>query len=253
MNKHTFIQGLLFIVLLVACFVFTAPAKCRTLKAATDYWPPFRIKNSNGTVSGIDIDLLRLIAEKMGDDIKIDRLPWARCLYYIKRGAEDLMTGVAKTDERSKFMVFSDIPYYSCAPAFYSRCDHRKVVRKYEDLRGQSIGYTRDSAYFFSFDHDRGLKKYAEDKEIQLLEMLDARRLDLIIGTDCQVDYDIVHKGFKGRIVKMPYKPEDKVNLYLGVSRKSDLADRMDKINKVLKELVNSGEIAHITHSYFAE
>lgn len=229
----------------------SAEAESHDIKVATDFWPPFRIDSGNGRISGIDRDVLNEIASRLHIHFHYDRLPWSRCLLYLKKGVEDIMPGVARTPERSEYILFSETPYYSCSPAFYARKGHSRVVRSYKDLKGQTIGYTRSSAYFPKFDHDESLKKFDEDKEGQLLKMLLAGRIDLIIGTDCQVDYDIAHSGYDGKIIKMPYKPEDKIDLYMGVSRRSEFVSQMKELNKALKEIVNDGTVQHIAHKYF--
>ncbi|CCO25502.1 substrate-binding periplasmic protein [Maridesulfovibrio hydrothermalis] len=219
-------------------------------EVATDLWPPFRIAREDGSLSGIDIDLLALLGKRMHIEFTVERYPWARCLKYMKDGTRDFMTGIAKTAEREEYIIYSEIPYYACRPAFYSRAGRSWSVEKYEDLKGLRVGFTRNSAYFPKFDNDTGLKKNAKNSEKQLLEMLTAGRLDIIIGTDCQVDYDITEKDLDAVIVKEPYVPDYSVDLYIGVSKRSRWRYRMKELNKVIKELVDDGVVQRIARKY---
>jgi polar amino acid transport system substrate-binding protein len=113
------------------------------------------------------------------------------------------------------------------------------------------IGYVLHSAYFDRFDKDDTLNKTGVAGERLLVGMLDRGRLDLMIGTDCQVDYIIKTQGLSGRIVKAAFQPGNSVDLYLGISRKSDWAGRLDEFNVIIKSLVDEGVIDRIASRYY--
>ncbi|WP_320174784.1 transporter substrate-binding domain-containing protein [Maridesulfovibrio sp.] len=238
------------IVLICATASFADQEDIPQAAVATDYWPPFRIKLQGDKLGGIDIDMMDLIGKRMGVNFNITRIPWPRCLLYMKNGQKDFMTGIAKNSEREKYIVYSDIPYYSCRPAFYTLKESGFTINKYEDLKRMKIGYTRNSAYFPRFDADSSLYKIDKDSEKQLLDMLTAGRLDVIIGTDCQVDYELRIRKQQGIIVKQPYTPDYSIDLYIGASKKSRWNFRMRELNKVLRELKKQGVIKDIAEKY---
>lgn len=238
---------ILFIVLLPQSMAFAMDQ----MVVVTDYWPPFRIQSGH-EITGIDKDLMAEISKRMRVEVVFQREPWARCLLDMEDGTADMMTGLAKTPEREKYIVYSDIPYYSCAPAFYERKGRKGApIKTYGDLYNFAIGYTRDSAYFEPFNSDKKLRKIAGNNEAQLVEMTKEGRMDVFIGTDCQVDYDLAQRGLTDRITKTPYRPDVHVDLYVGVSRESPLVHRMDEINQILKDMVESGMIKGIADTYF--
>ncbi len=222
-------------------------------KVATDYWPPFRIKQKDHELIGIDIDMIKLIGERLEVNFIIKRIPWPRCLLYMKSGEQDFMTGIAKTSEREKYITYSEIPYHSCHPAFYSRNGSGVVVQKYDDLKNIKVGFTRNSAYFPKFDTDITLNKFGKDSEKQLLDMLAAGRLDVIIGTDCQVDYELAMRDLQDIIIKQPFVPDYSVDLYIGVSKKSRWKFKMRELNQILKELKKEGAISRIAKKYLGD
>ena len=220
-------------------------------QVATDYWPPFVIESAGGDLKGIDIDLMRLIGKVMHIDFEIKRYPWARCLKRIESGSSDFITGVARSSERARTIVYADVPYFSCRPAFYSLASVNGNIENYEDLHGLRIGYTSNSLYFPEFDEDTSLSKHAADSEQQLLDMLMAGRLDVIIGTDCQVEYDIARRQLADMIHKEPFSPDYRVDLYIGISRKSSWKFRIMELNRILNELVRNGTVDQIANRYF--
>ncbi len=222
-----------------------------TVTIATDIWPPFRILNEDSALVGIDIDLMERVGKEMNVHFQFKRYPWVRCLQNMKKGSVDLMTGVAKTEERQEYIIYSDIPYYSCFPAFYTKKASAIKVESYSDLKKIQIGYTRSSAYFEPFNSDTSLNKYSVAIEERLLKMLITGRFDTFIGTDCQVDYDIAQMGYENDIIRQPYIPEDPIRLFFGVSNESPFAERWSEFNEILNRLIANDFIAYTSENYF--
>ncbi|GKT29094.1 transporter substrate-binding domain-containing protein [Aduncisulcus paluster] len=93
-------------------------------------------------------------------------------------------------------------------------------------------------------------EKIDKNSEKQLLDMLTAGRLDVIIGTDCQVDHELNLRNQQETIVKQPYIPDYSIDLYIGASKKSRWNFRMRELNKVLRELKEEGAIKDIADKY---
>ena len=241
------------ILLLTALAVFPGPSYAEegTYVIATDYWPPFRIESNTLEIVGIDRDILDEVSRRMGIHFVWHRRPWARCLSDMESGQSDLLTGIAKTQEGTRYIVYSDVPYYSCSPRFYRLKGYlKKKISRFEDLMGFSIGYVRDSAYFDRFNHDKNLNKIAGNTEDQLIKMLLERRFDVIVGTDCQMDYDLTQRNLTQQIVLTDYRPPHKTDLYIGFSKNSKLFKRLDEFNLVLKDMLADGTIDGIIAKY---
>lgn len=248
--NHKLCTCILCVAVLLTQFLFPVVACGESYVVATDYWPPFRVKNGDEMI-GIDIDLMRTVGERMGVEFVFRVMPWARCLLSMEKGDVDMMSGLAWTRERARHIRYSSLPYYTCAPAFYERKSRKgPPIRNYEDLMHVEVAYTRDSAYFEPFDSDLRLDKVAVTSEAQLVRMVEEGRLDVFIGTDCQVDYDLVQRGLERKIVKTSFQPQDRIELYLGVSRRSPLRHRLDELNAVLEELVENGTVRRIADRY---
>ena len=125
-------------------------------------------------------------------------------------------------------------------------------IETYNDLYDlNSIGTVIGSAYFSRFDLDKKLNKKEVATEIQLLKMLDSERVDAIVGTGCQVDYEIKRLELQKEIIKASYSPESNVDLYIAFSKKSNKKYLMEEINKLLLELAEDKEIEKIGKKYF--
>ncbi|MCK5097074.1 MAG: amino acid ABC transporter substrate-binding protein [Desulfobacteraceae bacterium] len=225
----------------------------KELFVVTETWPPFRIsdKNSEFQYNGIDLDLLKEIAERLKVTLKIERYPWARCLAYMKSGQADMITGLAYTSERAQYISYSHIPYYRVSPSFYLQKGKGHLVKKYEDLYQFTIGYSLNSAYFEPFNSDTALKKYGVPTEHQLIKMLANLHLEVIIGIDSNIEYDIAQLKMKNKIEKAHYLPGKKTDLYIGISKNSWFIHRYNELNQIVKELVETGVVEKIAQKYF--
>lgn len=218
------------------------------LRVMTDLWPPFRMLKEDGQLQGLDIDLLNELSRRTGMHFDVQRAPWARGLAALEQGTADMMTGLAKTPERERYIRYLDAPYYACSPRFYASPALALRLNDYASLRGLRIGYVLESVYFQPFDSDKALDKVGVSNEQQLLEMLARGRIDALVGTDCQVDYSLLEPKLAGRIVKAAYQPEARTELYIGFSRKR--LERMPELAAALDTLQREGWIANAALRY---
>lgn len=216
----------------------------------TDFWPPFRIEGENGAMQGIDIELIAKLETRLKIKIRVQRVPWVRALGMMRDGTADLMSGLARTQERETFILYQAPAYAEIRPAFYQLATNAQPIKRYEDLAGTRIGFTRGSVYFEPFDSDNALNKLSATDETQLLRMLLGRRFDVIVGSDLQVDYELRQRGFASEVVKAAYRPAKTTPLYFGISRKSPLAAEASELGRALAELQADGTIAAILARY---
>lgn len=216
----------------------------------TDFWPPFRIEGENGAMQGIDIELIAKLETRLKIKIRVQRVPWVRALGMMRDGTADLMSGLARTQERETFILYQAPAYAEIRPAFYQLATNAQPIKRYEDLASTRIGFTRGSVYFEPFDSDNALNKLSATDETQLLRMLLGRRFDVIVGSDLQVDYELRQRGFASEVVKAAYRPAKTTPLYFGISRKSPLAAEASELGRALAELQADGTIAAILARY---
>lgn len=223
------------------------------LRVMTDLWPPFRMLDAKGELVGLDIDVLKEIGRRSGLRFDIQRAPWARGLADLQQGRADLMIGLAKTPDREVFIQYLPRPYYACAPRFYTAIGEAQQLRNYADLKGKLIGFVHESAYFQPFDSDSALLKRGVNNEQQLLQMLLRGRLGAVIGTDCQVDFELLQPQYAAAIAKARYQPHARTQLYIGFSKARTLANEQRLVTTALRQMLEEGWIAHQAVHYQAK
>jgi len=220
-----------------------------TVVVATEIWPPFRINSS--PMSGIDVDVLHELGKKINVTFVFKQAPWARCLYMMETGQVDVVTGLAWTKERANYISYCSKPYYVSFPAFYYNSDKKTTIKTYNDLKKYSIGYSRSSAYFEPFNSDNSLNKIELTDESTMLKMLVHQRVDVIIGTNCQVEYDLAQQKLTGQVVRAEYIPDSPTKLFIGISKKSKFNSRFAEVNRAVEMMVAQKRGDVIASKYF--
>ncbi|MEU7609160.1 basic amino acid ABC transporter substrate-binding protein [Micromonospora sp. NPDC049204] len=142
--------------------------KAGTLTICTHLpYPPFQSKDASGKVVGFDVDVMDLVAKKLGVEQAIVDTPFEG----IKSG-QDLNTGkcdaaaagMTITEERQKVMDFS-APYFDATQALLVKTG--KSYKSLDDLKGRKVGV---QAATTGRDYAR---KFEKEKSLQLVEFED--------------------------------------------------------------------------------
>ncbi|RMA79404.1 transporter substrate-binding domain-containing protein [Umboniibacter marinipuniceus] len=105
-----------------------------------DPYAPFYFDNRD-QLSGIDLDLLRLLSERTGLSFDIQRVEsWDDGLASLEQKEADLLTSVVRTDARSEYLSFTD-SYYTTNDVIVTRRDVN--VRDLGDLRYKLVALQR--------------------------------------------------------------------------------------------------------------
>lgn len=107
-----------------------AQERC-TLSVGWEPYRPFSYQDQDGTATGVDLELMKLLGREIGCTVTFKQLPWTRHLLELEAGLVDVATSVRKNPEREGYGWFSD-PYRENRVAIYVR-------------RGEAGRYTLDS------------------------------------------------------------------------------------------------------------
>ncbi|MDR1266987.1 MAG: ABC transporter substrate-binding protein [Holosporales bacterium] len=105
--------------------------------ATSSDYPPFEF-SQGGEFVGFDIDLAKLLAEKLGAKVTFKDLPFASILAALQNGTATIaISTLENTEERSQNFDFSD-PYYQAKLAIL--CRGTDPVFKVEMMAGKDVG-----------------------------------------------------------------------------------------------------------------
>ena len=222
--------------------------------ASWEPWPPFQIKKTDGTFTGLDLDILKLIDSEMSEcSVKFVEKPWKRNLQEIQNGKVDLTAGVFKNPEREKFAFFS-APYRAETSFLYVTKKRKKSLsaNNVADLVSLDfrLGTTRGYYYGEEFEAVKSnfsrVNHRAVTSESQLFSMFRRGRLDGIIST-----YFNAKSGMESVKVSN-YVPAFKVHsadrFFMISKHITDI--KLMAFNNALNHLIAAGEVQKIVNEY---
>ena len=129
---------------------------------------PFEFTDENNEFVGIDVDIIKAVAEDQGFKIDIQSLGWDAAVAAVQSGqADGLIAGASITDERkANGWIFSD-SYYDSSQIFAVAAD--SDIASFEDLKGKNVAVkngTQGAAFAESLKDQYGFTTTVEDKPI---------------------------------------------------------------------------------------
>lgn len=242
-------SGLTGLSVLIVCFfllvVVPIPSKakeCLTTAVSKEH--------SNSVV----VHILKAVAKKMDADLTVRQAPFARRLCWMRTGEIDLMGGLLKRPEREDYIYYVMPPYVTKnRKVFFVRKGDAALIARYEDLYGYKIGTKIGSQYFPRFDRDPDIiKEPTRSVALNFKKLIDGR-IDAVVyslrsGLLKLHEMDLVDQV---DVAEFTYLEDNPV--YIGISRKSRLLHQRDKLEKVVREMVESGEVKTIIADYYAD
>ena len=197
--------------------------------------------DDSGNPKGIDMDIARAIAARMGVKMGIKTMPFSKLFGSVKSGEVDVViSAVTITHERQKEMLFS-VPYLDAGMSIAVREDNTSIQSK-EDLKSKKVGVLKGTvgekiASESPFIDASLLKRY-ENNEKRIQDLLDGK-LDAII----------VHFLVKDlKSIKIVGEPLS--HSYYGIVTRLENQSLMDGINKTLRAMKRTGELVEIKRKY---
>ena len=128
-----------------------APVSACALTMGWDPWEPYHYMDIGGVVRGVDVELVRAVAQAAGCEVELVRDDFAILLDKLRAGEVDLLTGATATPQRQAYASFS-VPYREEKFQLFVRSED---VERYRDatvpqlLRaGFRLGFT--AGYYYN-------------------------------------------------------------------------------------------------------
>jgi polar amino acid transport system substrate-binding protein len=235
------------------------PAPPSELRACdgNDEFPPFsyfRHDAHGTTVVGFAVDVATELLAASGRTLRVDLIPWSRCLEAAGKGAYDFVLSARKTAERDVFLAYPT-PYASMRPIYvYDRRHPMPPVLDGARLAGERIcglfGYSYDDQLVQGGSIDRGAKSLAA-----AAAKLRAGRCDLFLttvesrdGARLIADHDIFPTGEFGSATLAGAAPTP---IYMPVSRTvAYSAALVELLSRATEAMQASGEADRLAQRY---
>ena len=205
-------------------------------------FPPYEYHDANDIV-GIDVDICRAIAEKLGLELEIEDIAFDSIIPEVVSGKADLgAAGMTVTEDRKQNVDFSDT-YAHASQVIIVREDSE--VAGPDDLAGKIVGVqqgTTGDIYISGDLGDDAVERYA--KGMEAVQALAQSKIDAVV-IDGEPAKKYVEEVAGLKILDDSYTDED----YAIAVKKGNTA-LVEAINEALAELKADGTLDEIVAKY---
>jgi len=210
---------------------------------------PFESVNDTGKIVGIDVDILKAIADEMDFEVEWKNIGWEPVFQTIKNGETDIgASGITITDERKESFDFTD-PYYESQLLIVVKEDSK--IKSLDELKDKKVSVQINATGHMAAKKLQGEASTNimafESQPIAIQEMLNGN-VDAAIGDNAVVyEYIKAHPDQKIKVIQDDAFEKE----YYGFMVQKGNKELLDKLNEGLKKIKENGKLKEITGSDF--
>lgn len=236
--KKKFITTMLVFALALTLFASGSKEKKKEYIFATDAtWPPLEFVE-DGVLTGFEVELVPLIGQAVGVDMKAKNIPWETIFAGLANGAYDgVASGVTVTEERKATMAFSQ-PILNVGQVVIIPKSSAGKINSVEDLKGKKVGVQIGTTGDFALDKYDVVKRQYDDIGLAIEDMLnnniDAAVCDSLIASD----FVLANDNYKKILTIAGDKFTEEI-IAIAVQKKN--TELLDLINQGLTKIKEDG------------
>ena len=222
----------------------------KVYKIATDTtFAPFEFEDDNGEMVGIDLDLLKAIAEDQGFEYELVVAGFSAATTGLEAGEYDgVIAGMSITDASKEKYDFSE-PYYDSGVGMAVNAD--SDIASYDDLNGKTV------AAKIGTEGCTFAESIADQYGFTIMQFEDSSSMyqDVLAGNSvaCFEDYPVLgYEISRGTAFKMPLDMEHG-NSYGFAVLKGQNTELLEMFDAGLKNMKDSGKYDEILNTYISK
>ncbi len=227
--------------------------KENTVVVATSPYEPFiTYDKDKGTISGIDIDLIREVYKDTAYDVDVKIVPWEMSLKMIQAGVADLIPTISYSKDRASYLTLSNAYRSTSNFAFYTLASKKTNIKDINQLKNCKVAVLQGYTYFEAFDSHPDIIKDYNTKEEIMFRKLEKAQVDAVIMNAYSGDYYVKAHGLDHLIKKAPYvhKEEKGDETMMGFSLKRNTQAKMKIFNERLETLQSQDMLEGLERAY---
>jgi polar amino acid transport system substrate-binding protein len=171
----------------IALFATSAMAEGEKIVIGTEgAYPPFNNLESDGTLTGFDVDIAKALCEEMKAECTFVTQDWDGIIpALIAKKFDAIIASMSITEERKQQVDFSK-KYYNTPPAIVVPKDSELTEATAEALAGKILGAQASTT------HSNYAEAHMKDSEVKLYPTADEYKLDIVNGRVDGVVDDVV-------------------------------------------------------------
>jgi polar amino acid transport system substrate-binding protein len=230
-------------------FVFPQWGRAEKISFVTTEFPPYVIQE-NSKLSGFDVELVQELCRRVGAEPEFTVVPWGRALDYVKIGKTDGIMSPVYSEERARYMIFTDQPITHEAVSIMSLHGAGITAASIDDLKDERIGVIFGYSYGKTFDDNSHLTKDVSYDSSVMLKKLTEGRYRLLASDEYVINY-VARKSAQPEldtVLTLIDNPR-----FLGFSKANGQRgkDLAKKFSQAIHDAQLDGTLAKIKKKYF--
>ena len=219
--------------------------------------PPHTFRAPDGSLQGIEVELVTAILRRMGCTPEFVELPLARALMYLETGQLDALPGLRRTIDREKFAVFSKPLFRSRNMLFLNRSVADKIkIRTLGDIAqgGFRLGVLNGAIY--SDEYATLVRQPDFNAHLTNLvattngwQMMALNRLEGILADELTATYELRKLKLSPMVQRSIVISETEGRL--AFSRKAGHSDLVTRFDKALDAMIKEQSYRAILEGFF--
>lgn len=226
-------------------------AKGTMVVGIDDQFPPMGFVGDDGQLTGFDVELAKLVAEKLGVEAKIQPINWDSKEMELNNGNIDVIwNGYTILPDRIENVEFTK-PYLNNEQVLVVANDSPYMTK--DDLKGKTVGAQTDSSGLSALQADTEFSGTLADMptyDDYLMALMDLSngRLDAVAIDKIFIDYTMQKQPGKYRVLDGSLSDE-----YYGIGCAKGSVALREAIDKALDDLYADGSIDKLSTEWFGE
>lgn len=232
-------------ILALAASLFAANAAAEKIHFVTVDYPPYYGSELPG--GGPITELVTEAYKRVGHDVEVDYMPWARAMRQALAGSADGLLGAWYSEEREKSFIYSDPLPGNEVVLFKRKGAKPETFTSYADLQPYRLGVVRGYRNPPEFEAADLKTEVANSDKLNLTKLAKGR-IDLVLVDKALANY-IIRKElpeYEGELVAVE-PPLEVLPMYILFTRDAEKAqEKADALNKGLALLEKEGRVQEI-------
>lgn len=223
----------------------------KTLVVGFTDFPPFGYME-NGEYLGFDLELAKLVCDKLLVTFKAQYIDWdAQVLEINSKKVDCIWNGMTITEKRKENMIFSK-PYFQTNLVAITTKDSN--INSISDLANKRIGVESNGTADINLSenelYNKNLLKFTTVSEVLLA--LEGNQIDAMVVDATYANDYIMKKSAASNKYKIVDGTVGDIEEY-GIAFRKEDATLKDAVDKAIDELLEEGKIAPILEKYFGK
>lgn len=234
-----------------ALLALTSTLACaQPLQLAIEHYPPYNLHNADGSISGVDVDIVQAAFNVADIEVQITYLPWKRAMKSTRRGRLDGLFSCVDSEERRGYLLFSN-PISETTMGVLTRADYNgQSITRLKSLKQLKVTVVDG----FSSQQELKRQSYPAipmDSIRSALKTLLYRDIDAYYGGLESALYIARNIQVENRLLSHQLTDKPPIPLYLCLDKQNPEAQAIiTAFNHGLQQLKLSGEYDQIRHRY---